>query len=143
MDIIPGEVLAPSKQPIKKNFAGENSGQLTARLAALAAKLAAARHGGPALGTLARHQRGATLLTESRTTAVCRLAVGAVNRPRKTTRVFSIVASGWHAVATIPRDTTAMPPSMALVIAWAAVIVIVMMPTVATASVVATQQHVK
>jgi hypothetical protein len=83
------------------------------------------------------------LLTESGTTAICRLAVGAVNRPSKTTKIFSIVASGWHAVATILRDTAAMPPSMTLVITWAVVIVIVMMPAMATTSVVATQQHVK
>ena len=36
-----------------------------------------------------------------------------------------------------------MSPAMALIMAWAAVIVIVMMPTMATASVVAAQQHVK
>ena len=83
------------------------------------------------------------MLAESRTTAVCRLAVGAVNRPRKTTKTFSVVVSGRHAVATIPRDTAAMSPAMALIMAWAAVIVIVMMPTMATASVVAAQQHVK
>jgi len=82
-------------------------------------------------------------MAKPRTRAVCRLAVGAVNRPRKTPRVFSIIASGRHTVATIPRDTTAMPPSMTLVRAWAAMIVIVVMPTMATASVVAAQQHVK
>ena len=78
-------------------------------------------------------------MAKPRTRAVCRLAVGAVNRPRKTPRVFSIIASGRHTVATIPRDTTAMPPSMTLVMAWAVVIVIVMMPAMATTSVVTTQ----
>ena len=120
----------------------ENSDWL-ARLAALAAKLAATRHGSSALGTLERHQRGAALLAESRTTAVCRLAVGAVDRPRETTGTSTFVVSGRRAVATIAGDSTAMPPAMTIVMTWAMMIVIVMMPAMATASVVTTQQHVK
>ena len=36
-----------------------------------------------------------------------------------------------------------MPPAMTIVMTWAVMIVIVMMPTMATTSVMATQQHVK
>jgi len=120
----------------------ENSDWL-ARLAALAAKLAATRHGSSALGTLERHQRGAALLAESHATAVCRLAIGAVDRPRETTGTSTFVVSGRRAVATIAGDSTAMPPAMTIVMTWAVMIVIVMMPAMATASVVTTQQHVK
>ena len=95
------------------------------------------------MGTLERHQRGATLLAESRTTTVRRLAVGAVDRPRETTGTSTFVVSGRRAVATIAGDTTAMSPAMTIVVTWAVMIVIVMMPTMATASVVAAQQHVK
>lgn len=83
------------------------------------------------------------MLAESRATAVCRLAVGAVDRPRKTPRTFTLVASGRHAVATISRGASAMPPAMAIVMTWAVVIVIVMMPTTAAISVMAAQQHIK
>ena len=83
------------------------------------------------------------MLAESRTTAVCRLAVGAVDRPRETTGTSTFVVSGRRAVATIAGDSTAMPPAMTIVMTWAVMIVIVMMPAMATASVVAAQQHVK
>ena len=99
----------------KEDFAVENSDWLTS-LAALAAKLAATRHGGSAMGTLERHQRGATLLAESRTTTVRRLAVGAVNCPRDAARVFALATDGRRTVTTISRGATAMSPAMTIVI---------------------------
>lgn len=56
---------------------------------------------------------------------------------------FALATYGRRAVATISRCTTAMPPAMTIVLTWAVMIVIVMMPAMATASVVTTQQHVK
>ena len=78
------------------------------------------------------------MLAESRATAVCRLAVGAIDRHRGTNRIFPVVASGRHAVTALAGSAT-MPPAMAIVVAWAVVIVIVMMPAMATTSVVTTQ----
>ena len=127
----------PRKTPFKKGFAAENPGR-SARFAALAAKLAATRHGCSTLGTFEWHQRGAALLAESRATAVCRLAVGAIDRPRETARIFAFVTSGRHAVTELAGSAT-MPPAMTIVLAWAVVIVIVMMPAMATTSVVTTQ----
>ena len=131
----------PRKTPFKKGFAAENPGR-SARFAALAAKLAATRHGCSTLGTFERHQRGAALLAESRATAICRLAVGTIDRSRETAGISTIVASGRHAVAA-PAGSATMPPAMTIVMTWAVMIVIVMMPAMATASVVTTQQHVK
>ena len=79
------------------------------------------------------------MLAESRATTVCRLAIGAVDRPHDATGVFALATYGRRAVATISRCTTAMPPAMTIVLAWAVVIVIVMMPAMATTSVVTTQ----
>ena len=119
----------------------ENSGQLIASLAALAAKLATARHGCSALGTLDRNQRSATLIAESRAIAIRCLTAGTVDGICISTRTSAGIFSGWNAVVTPSRSATATPPAM--VMARAVMIVIVMMSTVTPSSVVAAQQHVK
>ena len=78
------------------------------------------------------------MLAESRATAVFRLAVGAIDHSRETAGISTIVASGRHAVTALAGSAT-MPPAMTIVLAWAVVIVIVMMPAMATTSVVTTQ----
>ena len=119
----------------------ENSGQLIASLAALAAKLATAGHGCSALGTLDRNQRSTTLIAESRAISVRCLTAGTVDGTCISTRTSAGIFSGWHAVVTSARSTTATPPAM--VMTRAVMIVIVMMSTVTPSSVVAAQQHVK
>lgn len=124
----------------KEDFAVENSDWLTS-LAALAAKLAPAGHGCSALGTLDRNQRSTTLIAESRAIAVRCLTAGTVDGTCISTRTSAGIFSGWHAVVTSARSTTATPPAM--VMTRAVMIVIVMMSTVTPSSVVAAQQHVK
>lgn len=83
------------------------------------------------------------MLAESRATAICRLAVGTIDRSRETAGISTIVASGRHAVAA-PAGSATMPPAMAIVTMTSTMVIrSAMVATVTTPSVVTTQQHIK
>ena len=112
----------------------------SAGFAALAAKLAAARHGRVTVRALFGEQRSSTLLAEACATPVCRLAVGAADCRRRTDRGAARGIRRWD-MAAVPRGVTVLPP--AIVVARAVVTAIAMMSAMAVASVVTPQQDVE